>query len=64
MRNQLIDVGRRAGNSVARHLDAAHIPHRDRLELADPTETIVKCADQENSDLIVLAEPRPGVVRS
>jgi hypothetical protein len=56
-RDQLVDLGRRAVSSDARHLDAARIPHRERVELADPTETIVRCADEENSDLILLAEP-------
>ena len=64
MRDRLIDLGRRAVSSVARHLDAADIPHRTRVELADPTETIVRYADEENSDLIVLAEAKPSVVRS
>jgi len=57
------DLGRRAITSAARHLDAASIPHKDRVELGDPAVTIVRCADEEKCGLIVLAEPRPGLVR-
>jgi nucleotide-binding universal stress UspA family protein len=57
------DLGKRVVASAARHLDAASIAHKDRIELGDPVETIVRCADEEKSDLIVLAEPKPNVVR-
>ena len=57
------DLGRRVVTSAARHLDAAGIAHKDRIELGDPTDTVVRCADEERCDLIVLAEPKPGPVR-
>jgi nucleotide-binding universal stress UspA family protein len=57
------DLGKRAVTSAARHLDAAGIAHKDRIELGDPIETIVRCADEEKCDLIVLAEPDPGPLR-
>jgi nucleotide-binding universal stress UspA family protein len=56
------DLGRRVITSAARHLDAASIPHKDRVELGNPASTIVRCADEEKCDLIVLAEPRLGFV--
>ena len=57
------DLGKRVVTSAARHLDAVSIAHKDRIELGDTAETIVRCADEEKCDLIVLAEPKPGVVR-
>ena len=45
------------------HLDAASIAHKRRIELGHPAETIVRCAEEEHCDLIVLAEPKPGAVR-
>jgi nucleotide-binding universal stress UspA family protein len=57
------DLGKRVVTSVARHLDAASITHKDRIELGDPAETIVRCADEEKCGLIVLAECKPNFVR-
>jgi len=57
------ELGRRVITSAGRHLDAASIVHKDRIELGDPVETILRCADEENCDLIVLADPKPGMVR-
>ena len=61
--SRLIDLGKRAVTAVARHLDAAGLPHEDRVELGDPAETMIRHANEEHCDLIVLAEPKPGVVR-
>ena len=57
------DLGKRVVTSAARHLDAASILHKDRIELGDAAATIVRCAEEEKCDLIVLAEPRPSIVR-
>ena len=55
------------GQSViarARHkLDSAGILHKDRIELGDEAETILKCAQDEECDLIILAERTPGSIR-
>lgn len=56
------DLGRRVITSAGRHLDAASIAHKDRIELGDAAETIVACADEEKCDLIVLGESRPSVI--
>jgi nucleotide-binding universal stress UspA family protein len=58
------DLGRRIVANAARRLDSAGIPHKDRIELGEPGETILRCASEEGCDLIVLAEPRPGAVRA
>jgi nucleotide-binding universal stress UspA family protein len=57
------DLGKRVVTSAARHLDAANIAHKDRIELGDPVETIVRCTDEEKCDLIVLAESKPNAVQ-
>jgi len=57
------DLGRRVIASAARHLDGANIAHKDRIELGEPTETIIRCADEEQCGLIVLAESRPTAIR-
>jgi nucleotide-binding universal stress UspA family protein len=57
------ELGKRAITSAGRHLDAAGIGHKDRIELGEPAETVIRCANEEKCDLIVLAEPKPGPVR-
>jgi nucleotide-binding universal stress UspA family protein len=57
------DLGKRAVTSASRHLAGANIVHEQRIELGDPAETIVRCADEERCDLIVLAEPAPDAAR-
>jgi nucleotide-binding universal stress UspA family protein len=56
------DLGKRVVMGAARHLDAANIAHKDRIELGDAAGTIVRCADEEKCDLIVLAESQPSAV--
>jgi len=58
------DLGRRVVASAARQLDSAGIAHKDRIELGEPGETVLRCAREEDSELIVLAEPRHGAVRT
>jgi nucleotide-binding universal stress UspA family protein len=48
---------------TGRQLDGVGIAHRERIELGEASETIVRCAREENCDLIVLAEASPGAVR-
>lgn len=47
---------------AARRLAHLGIVHRERIETGDPAATIVRCADEEQCDLIVLAEPEPSSV--
>lgn len=64
VRDQLVnELGRRITASVARHLDAARIAHTDRVELGDPVQTLLRCAGEEDCDMILLAEPAPGPLR-
>lgn len=57
------DLGQRIVRSAGRQLDGAGIPHKERVEIGEPVETIVRYARQENCDLIVLAESAPGAIR-
>ena len=56
------DLGKRVITSAARHLDAASIAYKDRIELGDAAEAVVRCADEERCDLIVLANFKPDIV--
>ncbi|GEM_PF-1833836 len=57
------DLGKPIITSVGRTLDQGGIAHKDRIELGEPAQTIVRCANEERCDLIVVSEPRPGAIR-
>jgi nucleotide-binding universal stress UspA family protein len=57
------DLGRPIVTNAGRQFDRIGIIHRPRIELGEVAETIVKCAREEKCDLIVLADPAPGVIR-
>jgi nucleotide-binding universal stress UspA family protein len=57
------DLGGRIVASAGRHFEAAGVAHSARVELGGRVETIVRCAREENCDLLVLAEAPPGAVR-
>jgi nucleotide-binding universal stress UspA family protein len=64
IRERLVDdLGRPALASAGRRLDGAGIAHKDRIELGEAADTIVRCAREEECDFIVLAEHAPGAVR-
>jgi nucleotide-binding universal stress UspA family protein len=56
------DLGQRAVSSAARHLDAAGIAHKDRVEMGEPATIIVRCAEEEKCAMIVVAEPGRNAV--
>jgi nucleotide-binding universal stress UspA family protein len=57
------DLGRPVVSSAGRRLDQAGILHKERIELGDATKTILRVAQEERCDLILLGEARPGAVR-
>jgi nucleotide-binding universal stress UspA family protein len=64
IRDRLInDLGRPAVTSAGQQLDVAGIKHTDRIELGTAADTILRCAREENCDLIVMAEPPVGALR-
>ena len=64
IRDRLVnDLGKPIVSSVGRTLDQGGIAHKDRIELGEPAETILRCANEERCNLIVVSEPRPGAIR-
>jgi nucleotide-binding universal stress UspA family protein len=57
------DLGRPIVRGVGRRFQKAGLPHRERVEIGDPAETIIRCAAEEGCDLIVVGDPRPGPLR-
>jgi nucleotide-binding universal stress UspA family protein len=61
---QLKDItGARVVAAAARRLDQAGITHKDRVEVGDPVETILRVAEEEGSDIILLGDPPGGAFR-
>jgi nucleotide-binding universal stress UspA family protein len=61
---RLKDVLRqRAVTAAARRLNQAGVTHLDRIEIGDPIETILRVAEQESCDLIVVGDAPAGVFR-
>jgi nucleotide-binding universal stress UspA family protein len=57
------DVGRRIVSSAGRRLCQAGMVHKERIEIGDTAETILRVAQEERCDLILLGEAHPGAVR-
>jgi nucleotide-binding universal stress UspA family protein len=57
------DLGNPVVASVGRKLDQVGIAHKDRVEVGDVVETIIRCAGEQDCDVIVISEPRAGLVR-
>ncbi|HWE17531.1 MAG TPA: universal stress protein [Hyphomicrobiaceae bacterium] len=56
-------LGARAVAAAARRLDQAGIVHHDRTELGAPAETILRVAEEDACDIIVLGDTRAGALR-
>lgn len=57
------DLGRPIVRGVGRRFQKAGLPYRERVEIGDPAETIIRCAAEEGCELIVVGDPRPGPLR-
>jgi nucleotide-binding universal stress UspA family protein len=57
------DLGRPVVSSAGRRLGQSGILHKERIELGDAAKTILRVAQEERCDLILLGEARPGAVR-
>ena len=55
-------IGKRAVSAAARRLDQAGIAHRDRIEVGDPVETILRVTNDEGCDLLVIGDAPAGAV--
>jgi nucleotide-binding universal stress UspA family protein len=56
-------MGTRAVAAAARQLDQADIVHQDRVEVGDPARTILRVAEEEACDLVLLADAPAGAFR-
>ncbi len=56
-------VGQRAVSAAARRFDQEGISHRDRIEIGDPVETILRVAREEGATMILLGDAPAGTVR-
>jgi nucleotide-binding universal stress UspA family protein len=56
-------MGTRAVATAARRLDHAGVTHKDLVEVGDPAETIVRAADEEACDVVVLGDAPAGAFR-
>ena len=57
------DLGKPVVASVGRKLDRVGIAHKDRVELGEPVQTIIRCAKEEGCDVVVVGAPRRGKFR-
>jgi nucleotide-binding universal stress UspA family protein len=62
--DRLHELGQKAVTLVTERLEHAQIATKQRLELGDPADTIIRCAKEEGCDLIVMSAKRIGQVRS
>jgi nucleotide-binding universal stress UspA family protein len=53
-------MGGRAVAAAARRLDHAGVTHKDRIEVGDAAETILRVADEESCDLVLLGAAPAG----
>ena len=56
-------LGRRSMSAAARRFDQAGVVHKDRIEVGDPVETILRVASEEVCDLILVADAPAGAVQ-
>jgi nucleotide-binding universal stress UspA family protein len=57
------DMRQRAVSAVARRLDQEKIAHVDRVEVGDPTATILRVAREEGAELILIGDAPPSIVQ-
>ena len=50
-------------SAAARRFDQAGVAHKDRIEVGDPVETILRVASEEGCDLILVADAPAGAVQ-
>ncbi|MFZ1104956.1 MAG: universal stress protein [Hyphomicrobiaceae bacterium] len=56
-------MGSRAVAAAVRRLDQAGVTHKDRIEVGDPAETILRVADEEACDIVLLGDAPAGGFR-
>jgi nucleotide-binding universal stress UspA family protein len=62
---RLADImSERAVAAAARRFDQAGITHQDRIEVGDVVRTILRVAEEEACDVVLLGDPPAGALRS
>jgi nucleotide-binding universal stress UspA family protein len=56
-------LGERAVMSAARRFDQAGVAHKERIEVGDPAETILRVASEEGCDLVLVGDAPAGAFR-
>ena len=56
-------IGQRAVVAAARRFDQAGVSHKDRIEVGDPAETILRVAEEEDCDVVLLGDAPAGAFR-
>jgi nucleotide-binding universal stress UspA family protein len=56
-------LGQRAVEAAARRFDQAGVSHKERIEVGDPAETILRVAGEEGCDLVLLGDAPAGMLR-
>lgn len=54
-------IGQRAVAAAARRFDQAGVPHKDRIEVGNPAETILRVVAEEGCDEVLVGDAPPGV---
>lgn len=53
----------RAVGAAARRFDQAKIPHKDRIEIGDAVQTVLRVAGEERAAIILIGDAPPGVIQ-
>jgi nucleotide-binding universal stress UspA family protein len=56
-------IGQRAVSTAARRFDQAGVSHKDRIEVADPVETILRVAREEACEIVVVPGDRANALQ-
>jgi nucleotide-binding universal stress UspA family protein len=55
--------GQRAVSAAARRFNQAGVSHKDRIEVGDPAETILRVASEEGCDVVLIGAAPAGAFR-
>ncbi len=58
------DVAMPIANGVGRRLEKAGIRSEIRIEIGEHVETVLRCADEERCDMLVIGERSAGAIRT
>jgi nucleotide-binding universal stress UspA family protein len=56
-------MGARAVAAAARRLDQVGVTHKDRIEVGEPAETILRVTEEEACDVVLLGDAPAGALR-